>query len=103
METSLCLAGVFFPENVNVVVCACVALHNIYEERGHAILEDLEELPTFLVPEKEETQNPRQISTWHREEGSCMWNAVEGTLVQNAVAKFMYQHQHRSLTTAVKY
>lgn len=74
---------VFF-ENVIPLVCACVALHNICEEKGHAVLNDLDEPATFVVPEEVASLAHRQISARHK---------AEGRRVRDALAQFMYQHQ----------
>lgn len=74
---------VFF-ENVNAVVCTCVALHNICENKGHTVLQEIEDQPTFLLPEQEGQLNPRQMCARHRDEGKR---------VCDAVAEYMFQHR----------
>lgn len=75
---------VFF-ENVNPIVCACVALHNICKDKGHAVLKEIEDQPTFLLPAEEGGRlNLRQLCARHRDEGKS---------VQDAVAEFMFQNR----------
>lgn len=71
---SVCLE-VFF-ENVNAVECACVALYKICEEKGHAVLEDLDEPATFMVQEEDGPLTHRQSSAQNKAEGGHFRNAL---------------------------
>ncbi|XP_054831616.1 putative nuclease HARBI1 [Eublepharis macularius] len=65
-------------ENAIAVVTACVILHNICEERGHAVLGDLRERQALLFPTNEET---------YKCNDDC--HSAAGNTVRDAISAFM--------------
>ncbi|XP_048345353.1 putative nuclease HARBI1 [Sphaerodactylus townsendi] len=70
-------------ENATAVVTACVILHNICEERGHAVLGDLCKPQTVFCPANEET--------YECNEDACHSSA--GNTVRDVISTFMQTSQ----------